>query len=262
MKRQRIEHSFLVQAASRGAVLWHASRIWRGGPLLLSTMGHIGFIGALVLSSRLPSKPPPTASRGEPLSIYIVAAPPPPAHPPTAQPDLPVGAVSTRGPASDPRRPPPLLAREEHPVPAPVLPERSAQPSQQSDAPAPFAPTGETPAVSPSDQSAPGASGAALAYEEKAWEAQILQRLEHKMRYPVRAQRAGAQDVIYVRITVDRMGRVLSAVIDQSKGISLLDTAALDLVRRSGPLPAPPSSLSDRELEFVVPLEYTLKRRN
>lgn len=85
----------------------------------------------------------------------------------------------------------------------------------------------------------------------------MLAELARKKRYPAPARRAGMEDTVYIRIRIDRSGRVLSAAVAQSHRLDPLDAAALDLVHRTAPLPPPPS-VAGAEVEFVVPLTYSL----
>ncbi|MEI9850314.1 MAG: energy transducer TonB [Sphingomonas sp.] len=93
---------------------------------------------------------------------------------------------------------------------------------------------------------------------EGRWEQAVLASLERRKRISRSSAPSGQQDIVHVRILVDRTGRVLSSTIERSRHIASLDEAALDLVRRSSPLPAPPASLADGALEFVVPVNYSI----
>ncbi|MFA5940758.1 MAG: TonB family protein [Sinimarinibacterium sp.] len=76
----------------------------------------------------------------------------------------------------------------------------------------------------------------------------------HLQRYrrPIQAQTAGARTVI-VRFRVDGEGRVSAIGLQRSSGDPLLDAEALDLLRRSAPVPPPPRQIA---MNLVVPIEF------
>lgn len=122
-------------------------------------------------------------------------------------------------------------------------------------------PASESPMRTAKTGSVIGAEAGAAADDAsgQAWERRVLTMLSRKKVYPPSARRAAMQDTVYVRIRIDRAGRVLSCSIDHSSGFLLLDNAALDLVRRAAPLPPPPS-MTGTEIEFVVPVIYALNK--
>jgi TonB family protein len=93
------------------------------------------------------------------------------------------------------------------------------------------------------------------------WDQEVLTRLERNKRYPAQAQGAGLQDVVYVHIIVDRSGRLLAAAVTRSKHFSLLDRAALDLVKRAAPLPPLPDDIQGEQLNLTVPVDFFLNPR-
>lgn len=117
-------------------------------------------------------------------------------------------------------------------------------------------------ALPPKDVSAAPTEGATMAASisaEQSWENLVLARLLRNKRYPGEAEAAGEEDVVYVRITVDRAGNVLDSAIVRSRHFLPLDNGALDLVRRSSPLPSPPASISSNTVQFVVPVNYFIR---
>ena len=63
---------------------------------------------------------------------------------------------------------------------------------------------------------------------------------------------------VQVAFTIDASGRVKSARIARSSGNAELDRAALDMVRRSSPVPAPPPEI-ERPRSLVVPVAFSLR---
>ena len=74
--------------------------------------------------------------------------------------------------------------------------------------------------------------------------------------YPTRALRRRLEGSVVVRVVVDDMGALVSAVIAQ--GDENFEAASLDAVRRAAPFPPLPASLGER-LVFDVPLYYRLR---
>jgi periplasmic protein TonB len=93
------------------------------------------------------------------------------------------------------------------------------------------------------------------------WEGRLLGALNRVKRYPLDAQFARRQGTPYVRFVIDRRGRVLSARVEQSSGVSSLDREALALSRRAQPLPEPPPEVLGDTIEPVVPIEFHLDDR-
>jgi protein TonB len=118
-----------------------------------------------------------------------------------------------------------------------------------------------TAAVSESQQAAPVEGNApGPTSDTPTWEGMVLAALERQKRYPTASQRRREQDVVYVRITLDREGRVVASRIHKSQNYAALDAEALDLVRRASPLPKPPESVNGERVDLVVPIEFFLSR--
>lgn len=92
------------------------------------------------------------------------------------------------------------------------------------------------------------------------WENRLLTHMEHYKRYPGAAQVRRQQDVVYLRFTMDRNGKVLTWNIERSRGYALLDKEVAELIKRASPLPAPPDEVPGSRIEMVVPVEFFLRR--
>jgi periplasmic protein TonB len=91
------------------------------------------------------------------------------------------------------------------------------------------------------------------------WQKQLLAHLDKHKRYP--HERAQKSAEIYVRFTLDRMGHVLSTTIEKGSGDTAFDEAALAMVKRSDPVPAPPPLIADEGLSFTLPVIFRVKGR-
>lgn len=92
------------------------------------------------------------------------------------------------------------------------------------------------------------------------WEGMLVAALERQKRYPMASQRRREEDVVYVRLSLDREGRVTMLTIQKSRGYAALDAEALDLIRRASPLPKPPDSVVGEQITLVVPIEFYIPR--
>jgi protein TonB len=216
----------------------------RGGPWLaglVSLTAHLMLGAALFL--RLPSAAP--AAPGPPMIFVSLAAP---VSPPRPERETPKTA-----PKPQPREPralapsPPIRPRP-LPFPAPetfavVPPRPEARPAAQQGAP----PTLTAPPAPRVASNAPDS-----------WQGRVLAHLDKHRRYPASALIRRQQGVVYVRFTVDRQGKVLSARLEASSGFPMLDREAVSLPKRATPLPKPPETVPGEIIELVVPVEFAV----
>jgi TonB family protein len=64
---------------------------------------------------------------------------------------------------------------------------------------------------------------------------------------------------IVVGFELDRVGHVLSMRIVEGSGDAAFDQAALDMIKRSDPVPAPPPLVADEGLTFSLPVIFRTK---
>lgn len=209
----------------------------------------------------LPAAPPAPPSEIPPGPKQEVSQPPPPE--PVIEPILPPAPPSPAPkvevpvpPKPKPKPKPPKrierIVQEQPPKPQPddkpPAPATTAPPQVE----APLAPTVMAPA--------PGVAAAPSTNAVPTWQGLLLGRLERFKRYPSDAQLNHQQGVAYLRFTMDRHGKVLSASIEKSSGFELLDQETLALIHRAAPLPIPPPEVTGDPVELVVPVEFFLKR--
>lgn len=116
----------------------------------------------------------------------------------------------------------------------------------------PLAPAPDPKPPLPSTPTQPASSSIALKYQKT-----LLAHIAHYRRYPVAARREGLQGVVLVVFAMQRDGNVLDVWIETSSGQTVLDSAAVDTIRRAQPLPAIPPQLPDR-LNISVPVAFAL----
>ncbi len=221
----------------------------------------------------LPSAPPAPPTEIPPGPQQTVSEPPPePAvrpdtpvlTPPISEPDValppappsPAPEIAVPLPPVPPPRPPaehrPRTVVRRPPTPHPDR----TPPAQATTAPpqleAPPAPAPASAAPRPAVQAPPSNA-------VPTWQGRLLGRLEQFKRYPSMAQYRRQEGVVYLRFSMDRTGKVLSARIEKSSGIDVLDQETLALIHRAEPLPPPPPEVPGDPIELVVPVQFYLR---
>ena len=206
----------------------------------------------------------------------LAAAPAPPPDEPHAD------AQPTEAPAATPAEPPPVAARVEIAPETPPLAEASTADAVAPPKPPAPDPPKETPAVvaSPRAAAPPSAQSVASARvsdvaaapdsapgrEEDAppaalhsWRQALIAQIERHKRFPENA--AGRSGVATIAFDLDAGGRLTGVRLVTSSGSRALDQAALDLIQRAQPFPAPPKGLAEGELRFVAPIRFLAAAR-
>lgn len=84
--------------------------------------------------------------------------------------------------------------------------------------------------------------------------------IEKFKKYPMEARKQNIQGETIVRIRIDRQGNIRYYILEYSTGSTILDRAAIDMVRRANPVPAVPDNYPDADLmEFLVPVGFGLQ---
>jgi TonB family protein len=90
------------------------------------------------------------------------------------------------------------------------------------------------------------------------WQKELIAHFNKYRRYP--SDQPDRHVEIVVAFTLDRTGHVLSAEVEKSSGIPAFDAAAVAMVHRSDPVPAPPPAVADDTLTFSVPVNFGKKK--
>ena len=207
---------------------------------------------------------------------------PAPAAPSTAEPATPPPPTLATLPApAAPVDPPALAPAPADPAPAPVDPPNPAPaasaPPAASVAPgrgraregAPGARTGgetrgdasSSPGGPPGSALAlgsPGAGAGAIPAEYGPYLQRFRQRVQESLVYPLAARRQGLRGTVELDVWLDPAGRVRDVRVARSSSHELLDDAAVETIRRLGPLPFP-ESLPRRSLRIRLPLVFDLR---
>lgn len=89
----------------------------------------------------------------------------------------------------------------------------------------------------------------------KAWKVRLAAHINSNKFFPVEAW--GQTGQAKVTFVIDRSGRLISRAVAESAGSRSLDDAALAIIARAEPFPAPPSELKDDSFSFTVPMVFS-----
>jgi periplasmic protein TonB len=162
----------------------------------------------------------------------------------TDDPDRVVAPQDTKKPEDDAPKTPAMQAA---PSNASVAAEATAMPSPQT-------------AQEAARSVAPDlGTGESLHRVRTTWQKELAVHLDKYKRYP--ADRPPQSVGIVIRFVLDRTGHVVSADIAKSSGDAAFDAAALAMMRRADPVPAPPPLVADEGLSFTMPVIFRVKGR-
>lgn len=149
-------------------------------------------------------------------------------------------------------------------APAEETPEVAVQevaPSEESVAQEAMAPPSvETPIETPRSVTVDQGTGRSRQRARVTWQRELLAHLDRYKRYP--GERTQRDAEIVVDLVLDRTGRVVSASVSQSSGDAVFDEAAIAMVQRASPVPAPPPLVADEGLSFKLPVNFRRNRGN
>lgn len=174
----------------------------------------------------------------------------PPASPPIPPTERPPGPEQAKTELPKPRIAGEEVRSPSFPNPAVALP--APPPEPKVEAKAPVQDTQAPPA-----RSSPPAP--ALSSGIVTWQGLVLGALNRAKRYPSAAQLRRQQGTPWVRVVMNREGRVLSSRLERSSGFKILDSEAVNLPHRAEPLPKPPADVSGEAIELVVPVEFFMR---
>jgi len=91
------------------------------------------------------------------------------------------------------------------------------------------------------------------------WQTKIVRLIAKKQVYPRSAMRRELEGRARVRIQIDRTGAIISHKVIKPTGKAVFDREIPRLLARINPLPAPPASMSDSQLSFILPLAWVIR---
>lgn len=103
------------------------------------------------------------------------------------------------------------------------------------------------------------ASVPAVAGEVEDWRRKVAQRIAKKHIYPRSALSREIEGKARVKLTMDRSGEITGYEVVQPTGQAILDKAIPKMMKKLNPLPAPPESIPDAKLSFIIPITWRLQ---
>jgi TonB family protein len=83
--------------------------------------------------------------------------------------------------------------------------------------------------------------------------------ISNNKEYPTKSQKEGHEGKTIVDIQIDPSGKILSEKIQTSSGYEELDNEAIEMIKKSNPLPAPPIEISKKQIIISVPISFKLQ---
>jgi protein TonB len=160
--------------------------------------------------------------------------------------------------------PKPIL--EEEPEPRPV---KKAEPRPERKKPARKPPPkaevaqkvqeAKVAKAAPSERSAKSNAAKAPTISPAKWQSRVIAWINRHKRYPSASKARGDEGRVQVNFAINAAGVVISASIGRSSGDAALDQAALDMVRRASPVPAPPPEIARSRIQLALPVQFSLR---
>jgi len=89
------------------------------------------------------------------------------------------------------------------------------------------------------------------------WGRKISAYFELHKRYPEGKKRSAK---VKVNLVLNRLGKVMSVAVLESSGDASFDQAAVEMIHRSDPVPAPPSGLTEDQFNFSLDVNFNHKK--
>jgi periplasmic protein TonB len=100
-------------------------------------------------------------------------------------------------------------------------------------------------------------TGTSSVREQVTWRKELAAHFDKFKRYP--SDRGSESAEVVVSFALDRTGHILSSSIVKGSGDASFDEAALAMLKRSDPVPAPPARIVDAGLKFTLPVIFHSK---
>lgn len=240
-------------------------------------MGMLALVGHVALALHIFGSPPQRSDGGggQVLGTLSIALGGPAVQPSqqaektptgleTSQPKEPAREPSKVTPAARPKpqpviRPSPNLATVVKPLHKPAQQKTPASAAEPAEEPAEASvnsnatPTLGEGAAAPRPGSGGSVNTSAKAHD--AYLAMLRARIEANRTYPASARRAGIEGITFVRLVISVDGSLRQANVVENSGHYALDRAAVRMVEKAAPFPAPPGTTFD----VTVPIAFALR---
>lgn len=110
--------------------------------------------------------------------------------------------------------------------------------------------------TTPAESQSGGSSSAEFSAAQSNYYRVLIAELKNALVYPDSARSEGLEGTVYLKILVQRSGRIKSYDIITSSGHPELDEAAVETLKKANPAPAFPDEIQESELNFGVPIRF------
>ena len=242
------------------------------GAAALALFGHVAFAAFAVARMHDEPDDDDLGAPGIEIALELTSAPLAPSHlPPGPESDASAASSAvmqqeveakdvdlpkeTPIEAEDPDRHVTIEKTNKPPEDDPQIKSQPVKPSEESvahEATAPPAVPNATQAAKPTTRDQ--GTGQSEQRVRVTWQKELLAHLNKYKRYPTERNHQSAEITVTMRL--DRTGRVLAATVAKSSGDGAFDRAALSMVERANPVPAPPPLVADEGLDFSLPVVF------
>lgn len=91
------------------------------------------------------------------------------------------------------------------------------------------------------------------------WQKSIVLLISGAKTYPAKARSGRIEGEVRVKFTLDRYGALISTELAKSSGSPVLDSAAIETIKRLEKMPTPPNYLTGNEFTLIIPLRYSFR---
>ena len=115
------------------------------------------------------------------------------------------------------------------------------------------------PALEKTSDQAQTNGGAALQVQRVSFHSRVMAHLQTFKYYPSRAKRRRMEGVVELEISIGRNGQLLNYTIVKSSQHTVLDQAAIDMLKRAQPLPIVPAEMTAEVYQDVFKIGYRVR---
>lgn len=113
-----------------------------------------------------------------------------------------------------------------------------------------------TPSASSGESTAQGFTTAEIVSAKERYVAAVRRAVMRRHTYPRRAQQRGIEGKAMVRVTLDKGGSLVDAILVRSSGAGILDNAAMATVRKVERYPAIPPEMEKARVSITLPILF------
>ena len=97
---------------------------------------------------------------------------------------------------------------------------------------------------------------------QQEWATRVQGLLARNLAPPINIRDVDTDQLVRLRMTVERDGSVKSIAVERSSGHAEIDQAAIDMVKRTGRLPSFTADMKDPHIEIVMPVNIMVAKKD